>query len=68
MKEVSRYEKSSIYIRSGDARAYGDGSLVYEKAENKLAIEHDGKTSEVSWTIQHFGGGVGMSIGLVDMT
>ena len=46
----------------------GDVSLVYEKAENKLAIEHDGKTSEVSWAIQHFGGGVGMSIGLVDMT
>ena len=42
--------------------------LVYSVAENKLTIEYGDKTDEVSWAIQHFGGGVGMSIGLVDMT
>ena len=46
----------------------GDVSLVYSVAENKLTIEYDGRTDEVAWAIQHFGGGVGMSIGLVDMT
>lgn len=46
----------------------GDVCLVYSVAENKLTIEYGDKTDEVSWAIQHFGGGVGMSIGLVDMT
>lgn len=46
----------------------GDVSLVYSVAENKLTIEHEGRTDEVAWAIQHFGGGVGMSIGLADMT
>lgn len=46
----------------------GDVSLVYSVAENKLTVEHGDKADAVSWAIQHFGGGVGMSIGLVDMT
>lgn len=46
----------------------GDVSLVYSVSENKITIEYDGRTDEVAWAIQHFGGGVGMSIGLVDMT
>ncbi len=46
----------------------GDASVVYDMAENKLAIEYMDSRYEVPWAIQHKESGAGMRIGLVDLT
>lgn len=43
-------------------------SVVYDTADNKLAIEYMDSVSEVPWAVQHNESGAGMRIGLVDLT
>lgn len=43
-------------------------SMIYDTADNKVYLEFVDSREEVLWAVQRFGGGMGMSMGLLDMT
>lgn len=43
-------------------------SMIYDTADNEIYLEFGDSHEKVSWVIQRLGGGMGMSMGLLDMT